>query len=75
MTNLVNLESLNAFKSDGVTILRNVIGEWVETLRVGISWNLANPGPSRRSYRGIAVMVSFTAITAIGRELKNFKLQ
>lgn len=52
MTKLVDLKSVNAFKSDGVTIIRNVIGEWIETLRAGVAWNLLNPGPSRRSYKG-----------------------
>ena len=52
MTKMVDVKSLNAFKTDGVTILRNIISDWVETLRAGIAWNLAHPGPSRRSYQG-----------------------
>ena len=52
MTKMVDVKSLNAFKTDGVAILRNIISDWVETLRAGIAWNLAHPGPSRRSYQG-----------------------
>ena len=52
MTKMIDVKSLNAFKTDGVAILRNIISDWVETLRAGIAWNLAHPGPSRRSYQG-----------------------
>ena len=52
MTKMVDVKSLNAFKTDGVAILRNIISDWVETLRAGIASNLAHPGLSRRSYQG-----------------------
>lgn len=49
---IVDSASVKAYREDGVTILRGIFADWVETLRDGIAWNLANPGPSGRSYQG-----------------------
>lgn len=50
--NIIDEETAGAFEKDGVTVLRGLFADWVETLREGVAWNLANPGPSGRNYQG-----------------------
>ncbi len=38
------------FQRDGVTLLPGVFADWIETLRRGVEYNLANPGPWWREY-------------------------
>ena len=38
------------FQRDGVTLLPGVFADWIETLRRGVEYNLANPGPWGREY-------------------------
>lgn len=52
MSHHVDEQTIAEFHEQGVTVLRGVFGDWVETLRAGIAFNLANPGPSGRSYTG-----------------------
>ena len=41
-----------AFREQGVTVIRGAFAQWVDRLRAGVAFNLANPGPSGRSYTG-----------------------
>ena len=40
------------FHELGVTVIRGMFTDWVDTLRAGIQINIDNPGPSGRSYTG-----------------------
>ncbi|MCP5083697.1 MAG: phytanoyl-CoA dioxygenase [Alphaproteobacteria bacterium] len=40
------------FRNDGVTVLRGVFSQWVETLRAGVDANLQAPAPDARVYQG-----------------------
>ena len=47
----LNLEAAAIrYRADGVTVLRGVFAEWVETLRAGVERNLRAPGPHVRRY-------------------------
>ncbi len=52
MMPILNAETIAEFQSDGVTVLRGVFAEWVDTLRRGVDFNIANPGPDGRFYTG-----------------------
>ena len=41
---------VEAFQRDGVLLLEGVFGDWIETLRRGVDYNMANPGPWGRAY-------------------------
>lgn len=41
---------IEAFERDGVTVLRGVFADWVDTLRAGVERNLVEPGPFARHY-------------------------
>jgi len=43
--------TLLQFQTDGVTVLRGLFVDWVETLRDGIAANIANPNPDARTYQ------------------------
>lgn len=52
MTIELDRQTIADFRENGVTVLRGVFEDWVETLRAGVAFNVANPGPSGRSYTG-----------------------
>ncbi|MDH3636291.1 MAG: phytanoyl-CoA dioxygenase family protein [Gammaproteobacteria bacterium] len=41
---------VDAFKRDGVLLLRGVFSDWIETLRAGVEANMRDPGPFGREY-------------------------
>lgn len=42
--------TVDAFQSDGATVLRGVFANWIDKLRAGIERNMAEPGPFQRIY-------------------------
>ncbi len=42
--------TIDAFQTDGATVLRGVFTGWMEKLRAGIERNMAEPGPFQRIY-------------------------
>lgn len=52
MNALVDKASIERFHQDGVTVLRGLFSDWVETLRRGVDFNMENPGPDGRFYTG-----------------------
>ncbi len=47
----VTTEEINTFRREGVLLLKGVFrGEWLELLRIGMDFNLANPGVLSRFY-------------------------
>ena len=54
MMPILKAETIAEFQSDGVTVLRGAFAEWVGTLRRGVDFNIANPGPDGRFYTGNA---------------------
>lgn len=52
MPNLLSPETVAQFREDGVCVLRGVFADWVEPLRRGVDFNIANPGPDGRFYTG-----------------------
>jgi ectoine hydroxylase-related dioxygenase (phytanoyl-CoA dioxygenase family) len=49
---MVDEETVRLFRTEGVTVIRNVFADWVETLRRGVDENIADPDPTRRIYKG-----------------------
>lgn len=45
-------ETIRHFNRDGVTVLRGVFADWVETLRAGVAADMANPHPKARILQG-----------------------
>lgn len=45
-------ETIAEFREMGVTVLRGVFSDWVETLRSGIDANMRDPDPNARIYKG-----------------------
>jgi ectoine hydroxylase-related dioxygenase (phytanoyl-CoA dioxygenase family) len=52
MTAHLDKQSIEAFRRDGATVLRGTFRDWVEPLRRGVDFNMANPGPDGRFYTG-----------------------
>lgn len=52
MMQQVDKATIDAFHQDGVTVLRGHFTGWVEVLRRGVDFNIANPGPDGRFYTG-----------------------
>ncbi len=48
----ISAETINAFRRDGAAVLRGVFTDWVETLRAGVSRNLAEPSADVKIYQG-----------------------
>ncbi len=44
--------TIKDFHEHGVAVIRAPFVDWVETLRAGVDFNIANPGPFGRSYTG-----------------------
>ena len=42
---LLNQQKVNAYRADGVVLIKGLFGEWVEVIRDGIERNMADPGP------------------------------
>ncbi|WP_419551197.1 phytanoyl-CoA dioxygenase family protein [Candidatus Poriferisodalis sp.] len=48
---IVDEETIERFRADGVVVLRNVVdAEWVERLREGVAQEMANPSPTAHAY-------------------------
>jgi ectoine hydroxylase-related dioxygenase (phytanoyl-CoA dioxygenase family) len=45
-------DNIQEFRDQGVTVLRGVFKDWVETLRAGVDANIADPNPNARIYEG-----------------------
>ena len=41
----ISRADVEEFQQQGVTVLRGVFADWVDTLRRGVERNLAEPGP------------------------------
>ncbi len=52
MAQRLDQDTIDHFYRDGVTVLRGVFRNWVDTLRAGIAANMADPNPNARIYRG-----------------------
>ena len=52
MSSLLDKATIDQFHQDGVTVLRGFFADWVEVLRRGVDFNIANPGPDGRFYTG-----------------------
>ena len=47
---MITEERIAEFRDDGVTVLRGVFDDWIETLRRGVERNMADPGPYTKHY-------------------------
>lgn len=47
---ILDADRIDSFQRDGVLLLSGVFADWIETLRHGVEFNLANPGPWGRDY-------------------------
>jgi len=47
---IVSDTSVEEFQTHGVTVLRGVFSEWIQTLQRGVERNLADPGPYTKGY-------------------------
>ena len=45
-------QTIEEFHEKGVTVLRGVFSDWIETLREGIDANMRDPDPNARIYKG-----------------------
>lgn len=52
MTNVIDQQHIDEFQANGVTVLRGVFSDWMETLRAGIKANMAAPSSHARIYQG-----------------------
>ena len=48
---VIDESTIAAFERDGAVPIRGCLEAWVETLRRGIEYNIAHPGPDVRDYR------------------------
>ena len=47
---ILSAQQTEDFNRDGVVLLRDVFGDWIEGLRLGVETNMENPGPWGREY-------------------------
>jgi len=47
----VDETTIASFERDGAVLVRGCLRDWVDTLRCGIEYNIAHPGPDVRDYR------------------------
>jgi len=52
MTGIVKESEKQEFRKNGVTILRGVFSDWVQTLQDGVAENMRDPDPNARIYKG-----------------------
>lgn len=52
MTDHLDDATVEAFRTNGVTVLRGVFDDWVDTLRNGVDANMRDPAPNARIYKG-----------------------
>ncbi|MEM7177563.1 MAG: phytanoyl-CoA dioxygenase family protein [Pseudomonadota bacterium] len=50
MTQLLDQETIDMFRTTGATVIRGHFADWVEGLRAGVDFNMDNPGPDGRMY-------------------------
>ncbi|HSS64252.1 MAG TPA: phytanoyl-CoA dioxygenase family protein, partial [Gammaproteobacteria bacterium] len=48
--NPISARQVEAFRRDGVLMIRGVFSQWVESLRAGVERNIADPGPYAKGY-------------------------
>lgn len=51
MSQLLDKQTVTQFQNDGVTILRGVFSDWIETLAAGVAVNREFPNPNVRIYQ------------------------
>ncbi len=44
-------EAVSQFREAGATVLRGAFAGWIDTLRAGVDYNMADPAPTARDYR------------------------
>ena len=47
---VLSAAQIESFQQDGVILLRGAFADWIEILRAGVDYNMANPGPWGREY-------------------------
>lgn len=52
MAQHLDQSTIDEFRERGVTVLRGVFSDWVETLRAGVDANMRDPDPTARIYKG-----------------------
>ena len=52
MTQHLDERTVSEFRNNGVTVMRGVFKDWVETLRDGVALNMREPDPTARIYTG-----------------------
>jgi ectoine hydroxylase-related dioxygenase (phytanoyl-CoA dioxygenase family) len=52
MTQHLDEQTVKDFHANGVTVMRNVFTDWIETLREGVALNMREPDPTARIYTG-----------------------
>ncbi|WP_420724735.1 phytanoyl-CoA dioxygenase family protein [Hwanghaeella sp. LZ110] len=52
MTQHLDEQTVSEFRNNGVTVMRGVFKDWVETLRDGVALNMREPDPTARIYTG-----------------------
>ncbi|MFK8083680.1 MAG: phytanoyl-CoA dioxygenase family protein [Granulosicoccus sp.] len=50
MKRIIDEQTVEQFRSEGVTVLRGHFSEWVDALQQGIATNMAEPNPTARIY-------------------------
>ena len=50
LSELVSDDGVAEFQKHGVTVLRGVFDDWIETLQRGVERNLVEPGPYTKAY-------------------------
>ena len=52
MTQHLDEQTVSEFRNNGVTVMRGVFKDWVETLRDGVALNMREPDPTASIYTG-----------------------
>jgi ectoine hydroxylase-related dioxygenase (phytanoyl-CoA dioxygenase family) len=52
MKQQLDKHTVKQFQNNGVTVLRGLFSNWVETLRAGVAENILKPNPDARIYQG-----------------------
>ena len=47
---LLDANTIEAYRRDGVVLLEGVFGDWIDRLRAGVERNMVDPGPWGREY-------------------------
>ena len=52
MKHPLDQDTVQQFQDNGVTVLRGLFSDWIDTLQKGVAANMAEPNPTARIYRG-----------------------